>query len=191
MTIQRMVDRLLEFLPGPIINTTKFISIPKETNIGGESGCCMTSRGGASTKCQSPLTTSEENMPDNFEEYNRIVDETWNHVHRLSHLKGGEYAGDKDRLANFRRNAEALGIAMETVWAVYAAKHWDAIMQFVKDITTKTDRVRSEPIEGRIDDLIVYLLLFKAILAERPKESVLFNPTVLTGPRVSTVKPSM
>ena len=128
-------------------------------------------------------------MPDNFEEYNRIVDETWNKVHQLSHLKGGEYAGDKDRLANFRRNAEALGLSMETVWAVYAAKHWDAIMQFVKDVATRTNRVRAEPIEGRIDDLIVYLLLFKAILAERSKESVLFNPTVLTGPRVPTVNP--
>src|SRR5574337_1069374 len=164
MTTQRMVDRLLEFLPGPIINTTKFISIPKETSIGGESGCCMTSREEAPTKCQSHLTISEESMPDNFEEYNRIVDETWNKVHQLSHLKGGEYAGDKDRLANFRRNAETLGIAMETVWAVYAAKHWDAIMQFVKDVASHTDRVRSEPIEGRIDDLIVYLLLFKAII---------------------------
>lgn len=108
-------------------------------------------------------------MPDNFEEYNRIVDETWNKVHQLSHLKGGEYAGDKDRLANFRRNAEALGLSMETVWAVYAAKHWDAIMQYVKDTATHTNRVRSEPIEGRIDDLIVYLLLFKAIIREGQK----------------------
>lgn len=108
-------------------------------------------------------------MPDNFEEYNRIVDETWNNIQRLSHLKGGEYAGDQDRLANFRRNANALGIGMETVWAVYAAKHWDAIMQYVKDVATRTNRVRSEPIEGRIDDLIVYLLLFKAIIREGQK----------------------
>lgn len=106
-------------------------------------------------------------MPDNFEEYNKIVDETWNKVHQLSHLKGGEYAGDKDRLANFRRNAEALGLSMETVWAVYAAKHWDAVMQYIKDIAKRTTRVRSEPIEGRIDDLIVYLLLFKLIIRDQ------------------------
>src|SRR5574337_1295810 len=164
MTTQQTGDKSLAYFVEPIINTMKHILTHKETNTGEESGCCMTSREEASTKCLFHLSTSEENMPDNFEEYNRIVDETWNHVHRLSHLKGGEYAGDKDRLANFRRNAEALGIAMETVWAVYAAKHWDAVMQFVKDVATRTDRVRSEPIEGRIDDLIVYLLLFKAII---------------------------
>lgn len=106
-------------------------------------------------------------MPDNFEEYNKIVDETWNKVHYLSRLKGGEYAGDKDRLANFRRNAEALGLEMETVWAVYAAKHWDAVMQYVKDCAKKTNRIRSEPIEGRVDDLIVYLLLFKLIIRDQ------------------------
>lgn len=105
-------------------------------------------------------------MPDNFALYDRIVEETVDSIKKLSQLKGGEYAGDKDRLANFRRNAEALGLSMETVWAVYAAKHWDAIMQFVKDIAKKTARVRTEPIEGRVDDLIVYLLLFKAILLE-------------------------
>lgn len=88
-------------------------------------------------------------------------------IQKLSKLKGGEYAGDDDRLANFRRNATALGIPMETVWSVYAAKHWDAIMQYVKDINTGITRDRMEPIAGRVDDLLVYLILFKAILEER------------------------
>lgn len=87
-------------------------------------------------------------------------------IKALSSLKGGEYAGDTDRLANFRRNAVALGLPMETVWAVYSAKHMDAIMQYVKDLNTGRQRERLEPISGRVDDLIVYLLLFKAILEE-------------------------
>jgi len=106
------------------------------------------------------------------ERYALLIDKTIQEITKLSKLKGGEYAGDSDRLANFRRNALALGLPMESVWAVYAAKHWDAVMQFVMDLNTGKTRERLEPISGRIDDLIVYLILFKAILDERdtPKD---------------------
>jgi len=91
-------------------------------------------------------------------------------INKLAESKGGEYAGDTDRLANFRRNGERLGVPMELVWAVYAGKHWDAIQQFVQDLVAKRDRQRAEPISGRVDDLIVYLILFQAILEERGSE---------------------
>lgn len=105
-------------------------------------------------------------------EWLKLVDQTHDMVMKLSTLKGGEYAGDNDRLLNFRRNAEALGLANEQVWAVYAAKHWDAIMQYVKDIGTGKQRTRMESIEGRADDLIVYLMLFKAMVQERNSDNV-------------------
>jgi hypothetical protein len=101
------------------------------------------------------------------ERFNEIVEATVIELKRLCVQKGGEYAGDADRLANFRRNAQALGLTMEDVWAIYAGKHWDAIQQYVKDARTGHKRLRSEPITGRADDLIVYLLLFKAIVEER------------------------
>ena len=99
--------------------------------------------------------------------YAELVDEVVAKMKELAELKGGEYAGDEDRLANFRRNAEAQGLAMESIWCTYAAKHWDAIQQYVKDINTGRARNRLEPIEGRAHDLIVYLTLFLAILDER------------------------
>jgi hypothetical protein len=104
------------------------------------------------------------------EDYAALIDATVKEIKSLSELKGGEYAGDFDRLANFRRNGERLGLPMETVWAVYAAKHWDAVLQFIQDLNTGKERTRVEPIEGRVDDLLVYLILFKAILAERAKK---------------------
>lgn len=106
------------------------------------------------------------------ERYAQIVNETVEQINKLSKLKGGEYAGDTDRLANFRRNADSLGLSMEQVWAVYAAKHWDAVQQYVKDIASGTTRPRLESIEGRADDLIVYLILFKAILDEREQTKI-------------------
>lgn len=99
--------------------------------------------------------------------YTELVKETVEKINSLSTLKGGEYAGDTDRLANFRRNGTALGLTMEQVWAVYAAKHWDAVMQYVKDLGEGKTRVRAEPIAGRLDDLIVYAILFKAMIDER------------------------
>jgi len=100
------------------------------------------------------------------ERYNKIISETVAEIKKLGELKGGEYAGDTDRLANFRRNGDNLGLPMATVWAVYAGKHWDAINQFIKDERSGKERVRLEPISGRVDDLLVYLILFKCILAE-------------------------
>ena len=99
--------------------------------------------------------------------YGKMVARTFKEVERLGIVKGGEYAGDEDRLANFRRNAEATGVTMEAVWRVYAGKHWDAISQFVSDVQAGKTRIRAESLEGRVDDMIVYLLLFKAMLVER------------------------
>lgn len=105
-------------------------------------------------------------------DFKHLIGETVININKLSELKGGEYAGDNDRLANFRRNAANLDMTMEQVWAVYAAKHWDAIMQYVKDVSSGKQRERLEPISGRLDDLIVYAILMKAMVDEREKNNV-------------------
>lgn len=114
-----------------------------------------------------PLATSSPEPSYSHERYAKLVAETVEQIHSLSKLKGGEYAGDDDRLANFRRNAKALDLPMETVWAIYAAKHWDAVMQYVRDLQHGKERERLEPISGRLDDLIVYAILLKAMIDER------------------------
>lgn len=98
--------------------------------------------------------------------YDELVEQTIVELKKLGQLKGGEYAGDNDRLANFRRNAERLGLKMEQVWAVYANKHIDAINQYIHDLSTNTTRPRLEGLAGRADDVIVYMILFKAMLIE-------------------------
>jgi hypothetical protein len=103
--------------------------------------------------------------------YDEIVAQTMQNVVELGVKKGGEYAGDVDRLANFRRNAEQWGLAnMEQCWGVYAGKHWDAITQYIRDLSSGVKRDRLESLEGRVDDVITYCLLFKAMLAERADE---------------------
>lgn len=109
-------------------------------------------------------------------DYDALVKSTFDKIVELGIKKGGEYAGDSDRLANFRRNAEAVGIDYRTIWRVYAGKHWDAITQYIKDCQEGKTRDRMEGIDGRVDDLIVYLLLFKAMLEENSPMMRDFDP---------------
>lgn len=75
----------------------------------------------------------------------------------------GEQAGD--RIAAFRRIARDINIPMKKAWAVFAQKHWGAVMKFVKD-----DTLESEPIDGRINDLINYFVLLGAIISDERKQ---------------------
>lgn len=99
----------------------------------------------------------------------KVFEETIERVKHLEEVKGGEYSRDTDRLANFRGPAEALNIPMEAVWYIFADKHWDAVGTYVRDLLNNKDRMRSESIESRLDDIITYAMLMKCILKENEK----------------------
>ena len=82
--------------------------------------------------------------------------------------KGNDYTvgqADKDRLYNFRSAAKDAGVSIVQVWYVYFFKHLTSLQRFVKE-----GRVESEPIEGRINDLINYLALLRLIIMDQQKE---------------------
>lgn len=99
--------------------------------------------------------------------------------------KGAEYTiGSVDRLANFKRVAEQLArpgcpIQMQDVWFTYFYKHYSAVVSYLKnDCHVKSN----EPIEGRIMDCIVYLILFSKMVKEieaKRKEVVPASATVV------------
>lgn len=94
------------------------------------------------------------------EEFNGVVARSRERQDRLLAAKGADYTRrSPDRLSNFKRWADELQLEATKVWAVYAGKHWDAIVAFVK-----TGRAESEPIQGRLDDLHNYLYLLEALL---------------------------
>lgn len=96
--------------------------------------------------------------------FKRIVSDTFETIARLSETKGKEYARSNDQLANFKR-LSGIGLTTYQVWAVLYGKHQDAIFHFVQ-----THSTLSEPIENRIDDAILYLLLLKALVVEHRSE---------------------
>lgn len=100
------------------------------------------------------------------EEFNVVVEETIESIRKLLQVKGGEYAGSDDRLANFKRGQLRTGAhPMQVLW-IYLSKHIDSVETFIKDTASGTTRERSEPIDGRLDDIINYCLLMKALVKE-------------------------
>lgn len=85
-------------------------------------------------------------------------------------VKGHDYrqGNDSDLLHNFRTVAESVGTDMEKVWFTYFYKHYSAMVTFIKE----GGQSESEPIEGRIKDQIVYLLLFYQMVQERKRANV-------------------
>lgn len=100
------------------------------------------------------------------EEFDGLVNETLTEIRHLLVVKGGEYAGSEDRLANFKRGAALSGTTPLQVLFIYLNKHYDAVATFVRDDAAGLTRPRSESIEGRLDDLMNYCLLAKALVRE-------------------------
>lgn len=70
----------------------------------------------------------------------------------------------KDRIAHFRAAAEKHDVSMTKIWGIFVDKHWSAIQKYLKDGQTE-----SEPISGRINDVINYLILLGAIIDDQKK----------------------
>ena len=81
--------------------------------------------------------------------------------------KGHDYTmGNPDRLHNFKTVGAAIDLPPLKVLFTYFFKHYTAFASYVK-----FGKVESEPIEGRIMDLIVYLLLAHKMIKEQAREN--------------------
>lgn len=73
-----------------------------------------------------------------------------------------EYAHSSDDVFdNFNRLSNLLGVPRETVLMIYALKHLDGIMSYLKG-----HRSQREDIRGRIKDLRMYLVLLRGMIDE-------------------------
>lgn len=67
----------------------------------------------------------------NRAEFDKLTAATIERTAGLLIAKGAEYAGDGDRLANFKRNAEKNGTTVLECWQVYWGKHVDSINSYM------------------------------------------------------------
>lgn len=101
-----------------------------------------------------------------YEEQTKIDEQIFERVREIRTTKGREYATDEDTLADFKEVAAESGVSPLQCWAVYVKKHQRAIDTFIRE-----GAVKSEAIEDRILDVIVYHLLLLGLvedLVERP-----------------------
>lgn len=93
--------------------------------------------------------------------FNTLLEQTFENMRSLLNSKGADYAPGKDRLENFKQDAELAGITPLQNWATHYLKHANAILTFVKN-----QRLCSEPIESRILDELNYLVLGLALIKD-------------------------
>lgn len=82
--------------------------------------------------------------------------------------KGEAYSGVEDKLGNFKRCAKLAGVDIKKAWYIYFVKHFDALSSYIRG-----EYKDSEPIQGRIQDLINYLFLLYAILEEQQSNNLI------------------
>ena len=114
-------------------------------------------------------------------EFDKVFQEAIAQANNLLATKGVEYTGPQtqDRLANFKRGATLTGCTPLQVAFVYASKHYDAISTFVQNDAKGTKQFLSEPIEGRLHDLMNYCILMLAIVQEAAVTHIQPSPGVM------------
>jgi hypothetical protein len=73
-----------------------------------------------------------------------------------------EYAGGENAFGNFMRLAAELDTTPEKVLWTYAMKHKDGIAAYIRGYESQR-----EPVDGRINDLITYLIILRAMVEAR------------------------
>lgn len=104
-----------------------------------------------------------------YEEQTAIDEKVFERVRKLRETKGKEYATEEDTLADFKEVAAETGTTPLQVWAVYVKKHQRAVDTFIREGATK-----SETIQSRIIDIIVYHLLLLGLIKDLSEEPTTF-----------------
>lgn len=96
-----------------------------------------------------------------FEVMTALIEGEFDRIRAIRETKGREYAGEEDTLADFKEVAAETGVTPLQCWNVYVKKHVRAVDSFIRE-----GEVKSEAIEGRIRDVIVYHLLLLGLIED-------------------------
>jgi len=113
-----------------------------------------------------------------YEEFDKYQDDLLAKVVSMKNTKGREYANSEDRFANFNRLSERLGISNLSIAWVFVTKHLDSLESYIKNNQTYS----TEPIEGRLVDIITYMTLIGGMIREKElaKDNLGFLASIYT-----------
>lgn len=101
------------------------------------------------------------------QDFNYYVNQTLTQIGNLLSGKGKDYSQvEDDRFINFHRRADMLNKSEFEVIINDMSKHFDSLCQAIIANPTDPETI-TEPLEGRIDDIIGYSLLIKGMLKAR------------------------
>lgn len=82
------------------------------------------------------------------------------------YAKGADYHREEDILSNFRQVAAALDVPVRQVWAVHFYKQVSALLAWAR-----TGKLNSETFDGRVIDLVNYLVFASLIKDEEDQNA--------------------
>ena len=144
--------RLIIVLPGPLVASNEVF---KEVY---ESKNTLRSSPGSTVRVE---TKPKETVMTKDQFIELIEKDLLPQCMAIMQSKGTAYSGKEDKLGNFKRCAKLSGSSVQQVWFTYFVKHFDALSSYIRD-----EYIDSEPIDGRIMDLINYLFLLYGIIHE-------------------------
>lgn len=107
----------------------------------------------------------------NLSDFETFADKFMEEQRAILKAKGADYAGNNDRLSNFKEVAKLLGTKPEHEWGTYALKHVFAILSWIR-----TGHVESEGLRGRFLDLANYAILGAALAEDVAYEAAISKP---------------
>ena len=104
----------------------------------------------------------KENLAMNREDFDKLTNEIWESIMTTRNQGQNEYARtETDVLANFKRIGDWKDETQESVLMTYLLKHIDGMLSYVSGFTSQREDIR-----GRITDVMVYCMLFWAMVEE-------------------------
>ena len=101
------------------------------------------------------------------DEFEALLDGWLQHIKNILSTKSEEYSSDDDVLRNFNDTAELNGVEPEYALWGFVSKHIIALKDFIKMAEEEGVFVTRSQWYEKINDIICYLLLLKALLKER------------------------
>jgi len=96
------------------------------------------------------------------EEMKLVMTKVFGECEMLRNAGQAEYAHkNEEAFTNFMKLASDLNISREKILIVYFKKHYDGVVAYLNGHVSQR-----EPVQGRINDMIVYLCLLRGMIDE-------------------------
>jgi hypothetical protein len=95
----------------------------------------------------------------------RITEDLFEEILSLSKAKAADYASNDETLRNFLEGAKTSGLTPIEYWRVLFSKHAQSI-QLAIEKNPILPSTETEPLEGRIHDAIIYLILLLCLMED-------------------------